>query len=293
MTPRRFAFLLLFSIALITATLTAQMPSRPATSAASDNDALLAHAAELYYSAVRPAPAHAILDSFQCAVHPEWPGLLAAVDKSSGSSTAQSYTVAPSDPRLELLTPITVSVRTEINGAATLNWNQPSDSGKPLDQASADLLDRVHQTTAQELEGFFRFWITFINGTIIPKTSKGIEVRHSVAGVTLHAEMRDQKLDEIFSPDWTLKEFNVSMGGVSIRFTPTFDSTSEGLLVKTFDAYIQPPATESAQARRMQVALDYQTVNGFQLPSHLDIAVTGAGRVAFIFTGCTVQGVTQ
>ncbi len=284
---KSFAARVVFPAALMLAAaqLLAQSPAKDSTGA--DYDAILTTASNRYYSAVRPGPAHGILESFQCNVQPEWPTLLAAMDNATGRSSVGS--VAPNDPRLALLTPVTISVTSEINGRSTLNWNQPAESGQPQDESTTATLDLAHQTVQHALEGFFQFWTPFINGTIVPKTSKGIQVHHSAQGITLHAELRDQNLNEIFSPDFTLREFNVSMSGVHIRFNPTFATTQEGLLVKTFDAHIQMPGSPPPPERGMQVALEYQTVRGFELPSHLSIDVDRTGHAGFTFSGCTVQ----
>ncbi|HWA94936.1 MAG TPA: hypothetical protein VG844_10070 [Terracidiphilus sp.] len=287
----RFVTRAAFSAALLlaAASLAAQTPGKAPSS--SDYDVILATAANRYYSAVRSGPAHGILESFQCSVQPEWPTLLAAMDKATGRSASGS--VAPNDPRLALLTPVTITVTAEINGRSTLNWNQPAESAQPLDENATGTLDLAHQTVQHALEGFFQFWTPFINGTIVPRTSKGIEVHHTAQGLTLHAELRDQNLNEIFSPDFILREFNVSMSGVHIRFNPTFENTREGLLVKTFDSHIQMPGTPPPAERGMQVALKYRVVRGFQLPSHLSIDVDRTGHAGFIFSGCTVQTTGQ
>lgn len=274
-------------LVLGTAALCAQASSDSSPSSA-EYDALLAKASKLYYSAVRPGPAHGTLESFQCTIQPEWPTLLAAIDKATGRSTS-SDAVGSNDPRLALLTPIAITEHVDITGRSTLDWNQPSSSEQSANPGSTEMLDRAHQTVEHALEGFFQFWTPFVNGTIIPSSSKGIEVERNDAGYSVRAALRDQKLNEVFSPDLTLKEFNVSMGGIGIRFMPTFDSTPEGLLVKAFDAHIQLPGTPAPPERRMQVAMDYQTVQGYQLPSHLALDVTGIGRAAFVFSGCTVQ----
>ncbi|MDE3201178.1 MAG: hypothetical protein KGN79_09690 [Acidobacteriota bacterium] len=274
---------------LAAVTVAAQAPAN--ASPASVDDAILAKAAKRYYSAVRPGTAHGILESFQCNIEPEWPTLLAAMDKATHRSS--TGTIAPNDPRLALLVPVTISVNAEINGRSTLNWNQPAEATQPLDENAAATLELVHQSVQHALEGFFQFWTPFINGTIVPKTSKGIQAHQTAQGLTLHAELRDQNLNEIFSPDFTLREFNVSMSGVHIRFNPVFEGTPEGLLVKSFDSHIQMPGTPPPPERTMQVTLDYQTVRGFQLPSHLSIDVGGTGHAGFAFSGCTVQTATN
>lgn len=281
----RFATRIASSAALfaVAASLCAQSGSSDKAASSASYDVLLAKAAASYYSAVRPGPAHGVLESFQCNIQPDWPKLLAAMDKATGQASAES--VASNDPRLALLAPITISVTAEINGRSTLNWNQPEQT----DENANGTLELAHQTVQHALEGFFQFWTPFINGTIVPKTSEGIEIHQTAQNLTLHAQMSDQNLNEIFAPDLTLREFNVSMSGVRIRFNPAFENTPEGLLVKTFDSHIQLPGTPPPPERGMQVALEYQAVQGFQLPAHLSIDVDHTGHAGFAFSGCTVQ----
>ncbi len=169
-----------------------------------------------------------------------------------------------------------------------LDWT-PDTSVPPTDQDSIDLLDHMHQATAQTLQGFLQFWTPFVNGSVIPDSTKGIEVTKTATGHTIHAMDGATSLTEVLDEGNVLKQFNVEMGGAKIAFDPTYKPTPNGLLVSAFAATIQPPGATPAQQQKMNVNVEYQTVKGFLLPQSLSMDVVGTGTFSFKFDGCTVN----
>jgi hypothetical protein len=248
----------------------------PATTPSPDN-AWLARVNKLYYSSAKAG-----LTGFDCAVHPEWHTLFV--------SAAKGESVAEDDPRIVLLrtVKITMHARMAMTGS-TIDWQPPAATDKPLDESSSALLDGMHRSIQQTLEGFLQFWTPFMTGSVVPDSADGLQITHTGEGHTIHAEQGTTALTEVFSSDLVLKQFNVVMSGTSIKFSPVYKPTDQGLLVNGFVAHIQPDGAPPEQAQEMKVAIEYQPVDGLIIPGHLKMDVAGTGTFDFTFDGCSAN----
>ena len=234
---------------------------------------LLAKTAKLYYS-TRTAG----LDGFDCDVHPDWPTLFSTANKAAG--------VDENDPNLALLKSVKIAVHAHMAGGSTMDWKPPANPEKPLDADATAMLDQLHRATEQTLQGFLQFWTPFVDGSVVPQNSDGLNFTRTATDWTLHGEQNGTEVTEIFSNDSVLQHFNVVTGGVSIKFAPSYQSTEKGLLVNRFDAHIEPVGQASAPAQEMHVEVSYATVDGVPIPSKLKVEVSGTGTFNMAMDGC-------
>ena len=251
-------------------------PAQNENSVRGNDDALLARAAKLYYS-TRSAG----LTGFDCAVHPDWPKLI--------QSSETQGNVAASSESLTLLKSVAINLHARMNGGSVVEWVQPSNASKPLDQASAEMLDQMHKAMEETLTGFMQFWTPFVDGSIVPPNSKGIEIRHSPSGLSLLLKQPDAIVMEVFSNELVLKEFRIVTGGKSIDLAPSYDSGDDGLLVNRFVAHIGPAKASATDVQEMDVEIYYQTVGDFPIPSRLNVEVVGTGAFNLKLDGCRVN----
>lgn len=174
-------------------------------------------------------------------------------------------------------------------GGSTLDWNVPADPAKPIDADSKTMLDGMQKASQQTLIGFMQFWTPFVDGSVIPTSTDGIEFTQRDKGVTLHADQAGTSLTEVLGSDMVLQQFNVVTDGAKINFSPRYKPTDQGLLVNAFLAHIQPPSTPADQAMEMHVEVEYQTLSGFRIPSEINVEVVGQGKFNFALDGCTVN----
>ena len=254
---------------------TAPQPGTASTSAADDN-AWLANTGKLYYSTAKTG-----LKGFDCAVHPDWRELFV--------TSNPGVQVSDSDEHLALLSSVKINLHAHLNGGSTMDWNRDAAPDKPLDDASNEMLSKMHQATEQTIEGFLQFWTPFIDGSAVPDSADGLAITHTGTQHTIHAEQAGVALTEIFSSDLLLQHFDVDMKSVSIKFQPAYKPTDQGLLVKSFQAHVQPAGVPADQAQDMHVDIEYQTLDGFPIPSHLNMDVANAGTFNFVFDGCKVS----
>jgi hypothetical protein len=250
-------------------------PSGIQAAKAEPEAAFLAQASQLYYSSSKAG-----LRGFDCQVHPDWRTLV---------SSQQDSAVADDDPRIELLRSVNITLHGRLTGGSSLDWNPPQASAKPLNKDLIDLLNSMHQASDRTLTGFMQFWSPFIDGSVIPATSDGLQITHSIKGHTLHADQEGTSLTEILDSNLVMQQFNVATGGAKINFSPRYKSTGEGLLVNGFQARIQSPTDPPDQAEQMHVEIDYQTVSGYPIPSRISMEVIGTGKSDFTLDGCKVN----
>lgn len=244
-----------------------------------EDDALLARAAKLYYSTKTAG-----LTGFDCTIHPDWLSLIQSAENDSS--------VSDHSENVMLLKGVAVTLHARMNGASALDWVQPLNASKPLDQASAEMLDRMHKAAEQTLMGFMQFWTPFVDGSVVPPNAGGMEITHSSSGITLHVKQPDTEVTEVFSNELILQKFKVVTDGKTIDLAPSYDSTDAGLLVSRFAARIGPENATAGQAQEMHVEIYYQTIGDFPIPSRLNMEVVGTGIFNFKLDGCRVNPTT-
>lgn len=236
----------------------------------------LAQTAKLYYSSSKAG-----LTGFDCAVHPDWHTLFVTAKKTEASPEDQA--------NLDLLNTVKITLHARMMDRSTIDWTVDSNPDKPLDDTSTALLDGMHQSVEQSLQGFLQFWTPFIEATVVPNSSQGLEITHTPTNHTIHAQQGATELTEIFSNNRVLEQFNVTLNGVSIKFAPTYKPTDQGLLVNAFIARISPPGVSPDHAQVMKIAVDYQSLNGLVIPSRLNMEVIGTGVFNFGFDACSTN----
>jgi len=252
-----------------------QAPAAP-TGARPAEDEWLAKAAKIYFSSAKAG-----LMGFDCDVHPDWRALYAAANKGKD--------VAPNDAYLAQLKNVKVKMHARMQGGSTIEWLEESaGGGQPTSGDMTATTDNLHQTVQQILEGFMQFWSPFMEVTVVPKKADGLEITHGPAVHTIYTRQGTTELTEIFNKDLVLEHFNLMLSGTSIKLSPTFQATPQGMLVKTFAAEIQPADTER-QPQKMIARVDYQTVNSQTIPGQLNMEISGAGSFNFEFDGCSTN----
>ncbi len=248
--------------------------AQPAPTSALD-DQWLAGVASLYYSSAKSG-----LNAFECVVHPDWNSLFASAQKDSA---------AAADPRVSLLNTVKITLHGRMKGGSTLDWTPAQSQDRPLDPDSVRMLGQMRAATESTLEGFMQFWTPFVNGSIVPIRSAGLQITHSAAGHTIYGVQSGTEVTEIFNNGEILQQFNVKVNGASIEFMPAYQSTEKGLLVNRFVARIVPTGASPGGVQEMHVRIEYQTVGGFFIPGHLSMEISRAGAFNFMLDGCTVN----
>ncbi len=239
------------------------------------DDDWLTGVASLYYSSARSG-----LDAFECSVHPDWGTLFASAQKNPAPAI---------DPRVSVLNTVKITLHARMKGGSALDWMPVSNPDKPLDPESVQMLELMREATERTLEGFIQFWIPFMDGSVVPAKSAGLEIKHSAAGHTIHGVEGGTDVTRVFDNGEILQQFNMRMGGSSIQFMPAFQTTEQGLLVNRIVVRILPAGAPPEQAQEMHVGIEYQTIRGYPIPARLSMELAKAGRFNFVLDGCNVN----
>jgi hypothetical protein len=254
----------------------AQVPASPGGDLHHDDDnATMARAAALYYSSVKAG-----LKGFDCIVQPDWQNLFLSANRTSSLTADEQNRVA-------LLNSAHIVLHARMDDTSTYDWSDPPTQNSSVADA-ASLLQQMHASSWQTLHGFLQFWTPFVDGSAVPGNANGADVTHSADGFTMHARTSDSDVTEIFGNDLILQHFNVISGGNNVRFDPSYSQTAQGLLVSRFHALIRPVNAAPTADQEMRVAVQYQTVDGFPIPSHLDMEIVGTANFNMDFSACTI-----
>jgi len=254
----------------------AQASADKAPAALSDADAtFLAKASSLYYSTTKLG-----LTGFDCTVRPDWANIFKTVLKGTPA--------AADDKPIAALNSTKITIHARLTGpGSALEWTPGTVA--PPDAESFELLEYMHQSTGQALQTFMQFWTPFVNGSVIPDPAAGSEVKKTQTGHTIHTMDGSASITEVLDAANVVKQFNVETGGAKIDFEPSYKPTPNGLLVSGFAVRIQPPGATPDKEQKMDVGVEYQTVNGFLLPHTLSMDAIGTGNFTFTLESCTVN----
>jgi hypothetical protein len=247
----------------------------PLPAAPDPNADFLAKASQLYYSSAKAG-----LRGFDCRIHADW--------RTALLSEQPNPSVTLNSPQVQLLKSVAITLHGRLTGGSTIDWNPPP-AATPLSPQSQDLLDHMHQGVERSLTGFMQFWAPFIDGSVIPATSQGIEITHEETVHTIHADQGGVSLTEILGKDLVIQQFNVVTGDAKINFSPRYKSTAQGLLASGFNANMQGPSDAADHAQHMQVDVEYQTVSGFPIPARIVMEVAGGEKFDFALDECVAN----
>jgi hypothetical protein len=256
-----------------------QQPATGSQSAAGpanpEND-WLAKTSKLYFSSAKAG-----LAGFNCEVHPDWHALFVSANKGAEAPESDVY--------LEQLKKVKVRMHARMQGGSTIEWVADASVGNAPSGDPNGVMDKMHQTVQQILEGFLQFWSPFMEVTVVPPKADGLEITHGATSHTIHAKQGATELTEIFNSNLVLEHFNVTLSGTSIKMVPTFEPTPQGLLVKGFSTEIIPAGATPERTQKMQVRVEYQTVNNQTIPGQLNMEIVGIGNFNFAFDGCSTE----
>jgi hypothetical protein len=267
--PARAAALVVASC--FAATAGAQNP--PSASTSNADDAWLAQAAAMYYSS-----ANAGLKGFDCTVRPDWQALYTTQNGNQLSAADQA--------KVTLLNSVRIALHGHMDGSSTLDWNPPTQQ---FDTDQTKLLSDMHDALNQTLTGFMQFWSPFISRQVVPDSASGLEVTATDdGGRKIHLKTPEIELSETFDRGHILRQYNVVMSDTTVEVTPTYSPSDHGLLISHFHAFLRP-SDQTQKVQEMNVQVEYQWLEGFPIPGHVDMNVIGVADLNLNFENCTVQ----
>ncbi len=236
---------------------------------AADKDVVIRQARAAYYSLNGEG-----MQQFQCNITPNWEALLADLRKTDSAAAARA---------VQKLKELRFSATIPSQGDVKVTHNEISADNKQV----ADGLTQIYNGMEQMIVGFFQTWSVFVINPGLPEAGSTFQLEEIPSGYRI--SYKDGAADVVTQMN---KDFSISSTAVSSKdfdstLQPLFKQTAKGLLLSGYQAiYIGASAAEKTE---LQVKVDYQQVDGLQLPKTLDLQGSYGGnpfKVEVAFTGC-------
>ena len=230
-----------------------QTPAQPAAKPL-DRKTVLEKARRTYYILEDQG-----LKSFQCIVQPDWKKFM---------DTEEQKPANGEDPRLALLSPVYYSVAVDNQGDPKITPNRPT-GGTPDSS-----VDQMIAGAQRSVLGFFQTWNSMVLSSLFsPSEEDSYTLSEQPDGFKLAEIAGEQHIEISLTKDYVFTLMHVTAPGVVISIYPKYTKIDKGLLLMTgFDDDI------NNGSQKVSVQIQYQTIEGFQLPSKVSYQVTFSGQ---------------
>jgi hypothetical protein len=211
---------------------------------------------------------------FQCDMTPNWASLLA--DQRQADPAAIDAAIAR-------LNQLHFSVVVDADGAAKVTHNEIAADNEKM----AEGLKQVYSGMEQMTTGFFQTWSVFVVNPPLPDLTTEFTLEN---GAQYGLSYKDGATDvvTVMGRDFAVRSLTVTATDFVSILNPRFAKTPKGLLMNAYDADYQ--GAGGKDKTELHVTMDYQTVQGLQVPQKLGLKGSYNGspfQVEVAFSGCT------
>jgi len=198
------------------------------------------------------------LKSFQCTVQPDWKKFTDAVIPKPTTGE---------DPRLALLLPVQYSVAVDIQGDPKIT--PILTTGGTLDPSVQGVVAGIQQTVL----GFFQSWDSLVLSSFFsPSQEAAYTISEQPNGYKITEISGELNIEVLLTKDFLLTTMKSTAPGMVIFQKPQYTRTDKGLLMTGMDDDI------NNGSQKVNIQIQYQTIEGFQLPGKVTYQVTFSGQ---------------
>jgi hypothetical protein len=199
------------------------------------------------------------LKSFQCVVQLDWKKF---VDMAAEKPTSGD------DPRLALLTPVQYSVAVDDQGNPKIT--PVMATGGTIDHS----MDAIVAGAQRTILGFFQSWNSMVLASLFsPSEEDSYTMLEQPDGYKLTEVVGELTTELALTKEFVLTTMKSTAPGVIILIKPQYTKTEKGLLLMTG---LDDDINNGSQ--KVNIQIQYQTVEGFQLPGKVSYQVTFSGQ---------------
>lgn len=237
-----------------------------------DKEKVLEKARASYYSLHKVG-----LAEFKCSITPNWEMMLSGMRKTDPKEAER---------RLKIFQDIHFDLTAHIGvGNITVTHSYGGEEHPEL----ADNFDKIYHGTEQAMSGFYSTWSGFVVTPFLPDPTDhyALEKDHADYRISTHEGGVD--VVAIMGRDMMIKHVRVTTKDFDSTILPKFRKVEGGYLLSGYDATYQS-GTEDAKGK-LHVVVDYQVVDGIQLPRKLSIKAINSDapfEMEVTFSGCQV-----
>jgi hypothetical protein len=232
--------LLIFSLA---------MPSLVTAQTGPDNRAIVAKATAKYYSLRVQG-----LSGFECKMTPDW-------DKFAAEN------IKPADPMMDVLAkkikPVAMKVSMSMAGAPAASAFMTD--GTEIDEGLTEFTTGLEHVTTD----FIEQWWTMVSDTPFSAYDSDSVVKQEGAGYRFSQKQGASDSSILMDKDLVILEMDTLLQANQIIMRPKFIADPKGLLLTNLDSDIK------STDQHVSIAIEYQDVQGFKLPSKMHYKLTG------------------
>ena len=211
------------------------------------------------------------LVSFQSGLEPDWDTMLAGARKTNPEGT---------DRAVKLLEAIHFHMNLSQDDTVKLTH----DAVQAPNDAAAKGLAQVYGGMEQMTQGFFQTWSVFLLSYPFPEPGGSYHLIASGEQYQLTYKDGDAEVVTTLGKDLRITSMKVTSSAFSSLLQPQYEATPQGLLMVGYQADYQ--TGNAAETTQLQVGIQYKDVDGFKLPSELNLQGSYGGspfsvRVAF------------
>lgn len=215
-----------------------------------DKQAIIAQARQAYYSLSRFG-----LIEFQSNIQPNWELVLKSEIAANPSGAQES---------LRLLNGLHFPMSLDPKG--NVKVNHTADFTPPNEKA-AEGFKQIYAGLDEAMSGFFATWNPFMLSSPFPEVDSEYQLEDLDGEYRLSYKDGTADVVTTMTGDLAITEIKVSATEFKSSIKPRFMKTQKGYVLTGYEATYQPATGPGVT--RLSVQLDYQEVNGLQLPRKL------------------------
>jgi hypothetical protein len=242
-----------------------------AAQAVANKQAILSQARGAYYNLRNEG-----LSTFECNLTPNWDLLLQDLRKQDAESAESA---------VKTLNQLHFSAVFGADDSVKLKHNELAGQNERMTNA----LQQIYQGMEQMASGFFDTWKLFMVNHPFPEV--GDEYQLDLVGPDYRLAYRQGSADVVttMGRDFTIGNVKISTPEFDSSLQPRFTKTPKGFVLNSYNASYQSQKPE--ETTKLSVAMEYQQVEGMQMPQKLSLTGTYGGAAFAVdlgFSDCRV-----
>jgi hypothetical protein len=197
------------------------------------------------------------LTEFRCTMLPNWEVLLADQLKSDPTSL---------NAAVQKLQALHFGLSLGLDGSAKVTHNEIPAENEQI----ASGLKQIYSGMEQMASGFFRTWSGYMMSPSLPEPSAEFQLEE--IGTDYRISYKDGGADvtTTMGKDLVISVQRVKTADSDTTLKPKFKKSAKGLILVGYQASYR--GVTSAETAELEVTIDYQEVNGLQLPQEILLA---------------------
>ncbi len=160
----------------------------------------------------------------------------------------------------------------------------------PPNQQTVDGLNQIYGGMQQSVSGFFASWSPFMLTSPFPEVESEYAFEEIGGGYRLSYKEGTADIVTSLTKDLEVTEIKVSTSEFTSSIRPTLTRTQQGFILSGYEANYKPVSGPGTTELKTQI--DYQEVNGLQLPHKLNLESVYDGtptQMELVFTDYNVK----